>query len=290
MLEIIKMNNVGRENNSAIMYFDFTFENINELPNIIYALGNVKYVIADNSTALNRNNQTLYRYSKSSGKWNKVVSKDKPIVPNSNPIKGGGTYNIPNNEIHGFNTLDINGAQLIEKEITENGTYTAKDDNVDGYKKVEVDIAPPSLIEKEITENGTYNASEDDADGYSQVVVDVPPPSNEFYPSLKTQSLMAQNDTGNTWLAKTWTGLTSFNGSAIWTDGNNIYYSYGSNHYILDKSTSIWSTKTWSGLTNLVGGNFWTEGDNIYYSKGSDQYYLPITKKSFPKPSIKPQS
>ena len=56
MLEIIKMNNVGRENNSAIMYFDFTFENINELPNIIYALGNVKYVIADNSTALNTNN------------------------------------------------------------------------------------------------------------------------------------------------------------------------------------------------------------------------------------------
>ena len=37
--------------------------------------------------------------------------------------------------------------------------------------------SPATLIEKEITENGTYNASSDEADGYSKVTVSVPNPS-----------------------------------------------------------------------------------------------------------------
>ena len=43
------------------------------------------------------------------------------------------------------------------------------------------------------------------------------------------------------WTAKTWIGLTEFNGTTVWTDGDNIYYSYQSNHYVLDKSTSTWT-------------------------------------------------
>ena len=147
-----------------------------------------------------------------------------------------------------------------------------------------------TLVDKEITENGTYNASDDEADGYSQVTVDVPPPSNEFYPSVKTQSLMAQNDTGNTWSTKTWNGLTSFHANSVWTDGDNIYYSKDSEQYVLTKSTSTWTKKTWSGLTSFDGAQIWTDGDNIYCSNYDTQYYLPITKKPFPKPSIKPQS
>lgn len=37
----------------------------------------------------------------------------------------------------------------------------------------EVLVGPPTLIEKNITENGTYDASDDDADGYSSVTVNV---------------------------------------------------------------------------------------------------------------------
>ena len=131
-----------------------------------------------------------------------------------------------------------------------------------------------TLIEKTITANSTYNASDDGADGYSKVVVDVTPPSNEFYPTMRTQALMAQNDTGSTWSAKTWNGLTSFNGQYVWTDGDNIYYSYDSDQYILDKSTSTWSTKTWSGLTSFSSEDIWTDGENIYYSYDSDHYIL----------------
>ena len=68
---------------------------------------------------------------------------------------------------------------------------------------------------------------------------------------------------------KTWKGLTSFNGRNIWTDGENIYYSSGSNQYILNKTTSVWKAKTWKGLTSFYGQDIWTDGENIYCSTGN---------------------
>ena len=76
------------------------------------------------------------------------------------------------------------------------------------------------------------------------------------------------------WVSKTWSGLTRFWGSSIWTDGDNIYYSSGSSHYVLNKATSTWSRKTWSGLTNFTVVGIWTDGDNIYHSQGSSHYVL----------------
>lgn len=63
-------------------------------------------------------------------------------------------------------------ANLIEKNITANGTYNASDDGADGYSEVNVDVAS-AIVPKTITQNGTYNASEDSADGYNPVVVNV---------------------------------------------------------------------------------------------------------------------
>ena len=76
------------------------------------------------------------------------------------------------------------------------------------------------------------------------------------------------------WSPKTWTGFTSFAGNYIWTDGTNIYYSSGTNQYVLDPATSSWSAKTWSGLSSFAGSSIWTDGTNIYYSDGSSQYVL----------------
>ena len=76
------------------------------------------------------------------------------------------------------------------------------------------------------------------------------------------------------WSQKTWTGLTSFYGNYVWTDGDNIYYSFESTQYVLDKSTSTWSQKTWTGLASFYGNNIWTDGENIYYSFWSDHYVL----------------
>ena len=76
------------------------------------------------------------------------------------------------------------------------------------------------------------------------------------------------------WVPKTWNGYSSIYGNAIWTDGENIYYSNSSTQKLLNKSTSTWNTKTWNELTSLNGNNIWTIGDHIYYSSGTTQYEL----------------
>lgn len=62
--------------------------------------------------------------------------------------------------------------ELGEKTITENGTYYAFEDNLDGYDEVSVNI--PKIVEsKNITQNGIYEAPEG-VDGYSPITVNVP--------------------------------------------------------------------------------------------------------------------
>ena len=131
-----------------------------------------------------------------------------------------------------------------------------------------------------ITASGTYSFGDNYSEGMNSIkVVDNinggGSKTNAFYPSVKTPSLMAQNDTGDKWLAKTWSGLYNFPGNSVWTDGDNIYCSLGSDHYVLDKETSTWSPKTWSGLTTFSGTDgIWTDGDNIYHSSNADNYVL----------------
>lgn len=82
---------------------------------------------------------------------------------------GGGTQNwIPEDEAGNY-------ANLEEIYISENGTYYADDEGVDGFSKVSVNVSggEAKLITKEITANGTYNASADAADGYSEVYVNI---------------------------------------------------------------------------------------------------------------------
>ena len=77
------------------------------------------------------------------------------------------------------------------------------------------------------------------------------------------------------WEPKSWNGFTSLRGDNIWTDGENIYYSWGSsNQYVLNRETSTWEPKTWQGLTSYLGSNIWTDGNDIYYSSNTNQYVL----------------
>lgn len=64
---------------------------------------------------------------------------------------------------------------IEQLNVTENGTYSEEGK---AYSPVIVEVPAPTLITKTITENGTYTASEDNADGYSQVTVNVPLPQN----------------------------------------------------------------------------------------------------------------
>ena len=94
-----------------------------------------------------------------------------------------------------------------------------------------------------------------------------------FYSDIQNKKVTTK--TGRRiWITKTWNGLTYFSSNNIWTDGENIYYSYDNTHCVLDKATSTWITKTWNGLTNFFGGVIWTDGENIYYSERNKQYVL----------------
>lgn len=239
MIKVNKLIPEGASGKFGIMKFDISFDSASHLPVDTYTLNMTTFIIANGSIA--KNIQTGIYYEYNNGKWNK-------------------TTNIPSN-------TDNN-------TITTSGIHTIANNDI-GVNRINVDIpsAPePTLIDKTITSNGIYNASDDDADGYKKVTIDVTP--TKFYSSVKPQSLMIRNGISDTWIAKEWKGLTNFTGFAIWTDGDNIYFSSGTNHYVLDKSTSTWESKSWNGLTNFGGSHIWTDGDDIYCSLDSIQYVL----------------
>lgn len=80
---------------------------------------------------------------------------------------------------------------------------------------------------------------------------------------------------------KTWVGLTSFYGRYVWTDGYDIYYSDGSEQYVLDIQSSTWVAKEWNGLTSFSGSNVWSDGNNVYYSSGTNQYILDVSTSTW---------
>jgi hypothetical protein len=90
----------------------------------------------------------------------------------------------------------------------------------------------------------------------------------------RTISSPTNHEHNDTWQKKTWNGLSDFSSHYVWSDGTNIYWSYGSEQYVLNGDT--WEVKTWKGFTDLYGVNVWTDGTDIYYSASAsyDQYVL----------------
>lgn len=85
------------------------------------------------------------------------------------------------------------------------------------------------------------------------------------------------------WQPQTWTGLTDFNGSYVWTDGARVYYSSSSQQYQLEPYTSVWTPKKWQGPLNyfdLDGNNIWSDGSTIYYSASVEEQYELVPNTS----------
>ena len=123
-----------------------------------------------------------------------------------------------------------------------------------------------------VAKGGTVNTG----DGLMDFAADIATIStgSASYAAPKRKTMSNQKYDSN-WSTMTWTGLVSFPSSNIWTDGTDIYYSYTTDQYKLDKSTHTWSAMTWTGLTDFYGSNIWTDGTDIYYSSStSDQYKL----------------
>ena len=144
-------------------------------------------------------------------------------------------------------TFMVNGEEYATQEVSYNNYAT----------DVEVTLTGYNLNGWSLTDNGEI------------VTVSTTPITKDttFYAVL----------TGNgftTWEEMNWNGLTSFSASYVWTDSDDIYYSYNTDQYVLNKETSTWEQKTWNGLTNFSGHDIWTDGENFYYSYGAEQYVL----------------
>ena len=79
------------------------------------------------------------------------------------------------------------------------------------------------------------------------------------------------NNTGLYAEPYTWSGEQPTNFYGLWKDPDGtVYYSYGSDQYILNKSTSTWETKTWYGVNyeeiDFNGQNIWNDGENVYFT------------------------
>lgn len=73
----------------------------------------------------------------------------------------------------------------------------------------------------------------------------------------------------DTWEEKTWNNVpTNFYNAMkyLWTDGTDVYWSYGSSQYVLNKETSTWEEKVWGTADRFYGSYIWTDGSCIYYS------------------------
>ena len=98
--------------------------------------------------------------------------------------------------------------------------------------------------------------------------------NNVFYGFIDNIKHYIYDSNADSWSETLITGPTSLNPANIWSDGDNIYYSYGSIQLVLDKTANVWRKKTWSGITRFSGQYIWSDGETCYYSASSTQYVL----------------
>lgn len=91
-----------------------------------------------------------------------------------NPGNNGKVLYIENGQIKAASASRWSGSTVLEPlNVTANGDYYPPS-GTDGFDEVHVTVPSATLTTKNISSNGTYSASQDDADGYSSVTVAVP--------------------------------------------------------------------------------------------------------------------
>lgn len=89
------------------------------------------------------------------------------------PLELVHTY-YPSGDYDAFSQFTVKGATLQTKTVSPSSAAQQIVADSGNYGLKQVNINPMNLSDKTITENGTYTASSDNVDGYKQVVVNVP--------------------------------------------------------------------------------------------------------------------
>ena len=117
-----------------------------------------------------------------------------------------------------------------------------------------------SLINKIVTANGTYSASDDDADGYSSVTVNVPSSAASSWTKIAETSYQVSTTSTSSQTVATWaTGH-----SEIWTSDKIVYvrvrdtagkragYFYGSDNYLVNVIPLLGTTTSTATMVRYV--------------------------------------
>ena len=154
-------------------------------------------------------------------------------------------------------TDSINALTTYANEVT-GGSDTNLSDAVhtlaDGYG------GSATLITKTITANGTYSAEDDDADGYSEVTVNVPSSGASAWTKVAETSYQVSTTSTSTETVDTWaTGH-----SELWTSDKIVYvrirdtagkragYFYGVDAWAINRYAKNPSLSTYTSSSDLV--------------------------------------
>ena len=136
----------------------------------------------------------------------------------------------------------------------------------------------PTLIDKTITQNGTYNASDFDADGFSSVTVDVTTPEiakrnfviNFDYDNLSDQQDWVQGDSYTSYyIDNTWNDEEETLKLKVNTSSDYAYFDNDdSPFWVIDDATASFNIYCDDATFDAV-----IVAINIYYSGGGTIYY-----------------
>lgn len=97
--------------------------------------------------------------------------------------------------------------------------------------------------------------------------------------------LPSSYDSSVTFIPVSWT-TEDIEARNVWTDGVDMYYSYGYDHYVLNRETVQWEKKTWP-ISKFYGCNVWTDGVNLYmYSTDEGHYKIDLDSDAWEKLTV----
>lgn len=178
----------------------------------------------------------------------------------SGGITPTGTVNITSNGTHdvtNYASANVNvpsvSPSLGTKAITENGTYTASDDSLDGYSSVTVNVGGASLdLQMELIGTWTGELAEytSTTEEVNNTFISIT--ANEKYLYLvATIECDGELDTSN---AKNWGGLTVCMGARYTSTNTGRYFNSANIMYLGVNKAILWTDVT-SAVTNPVSTN-----------------------------------
>ena len=188
-----------------------------------YAFADVKIPEPSGTIVLDENNRS-YDVTDYAAADVAIPEEEKTVTPSA--VKQEIT---PDNGL--LSKVTVLPASLEERTVTPTivqQTITPEAPAI-GLSKVTVGAAlpPPILVSKQITENGTYTAENDNADGYSEVTIDIPDQSKNTLNSLIDRSITTiTSDVTSigSGAFQNCTALTEANFSEVTSIGTNAFY------------------------------------------------------------------